>query len=577
MLSTAWPLALASCLALAAAAPADGAGGATEVSITRFLDPRDGPDDATPPARRALAFCKEHGVRKLVFPKAIYHFKPDRAAEQFLFISNNTDGLKRIAFPLEGVEDFEVDGQGSTFIFHGYLLPFYLKDAKRITLRNFSVDFHRAFQSEGRILAVGDGTIDVEFSDQFPYRTESGLLKFYGSGEDEKVEYPSGHLLEFDPVKRETAFMVRDYYIGETMHAEELAPGRVRVRVPGVAATVGNVFVFGPSHRRVPDIAVEDSDGVVVDDVTLHSSGGMGLIAQRSGNISVTKMKVTPADGRTISTTADATHFVNCYGKIELIDCLFESQMDDATNIHGIYAQVSRVLSPTELEVRLVHHEQLGFDFLVPGLRVELVDPKSMVTYADAAVKSAERLNEVYTRVTFDKPLPDRVAAKDVIADAEHYPDVLVKGCTTRGNRARGMLIGSRGKVVIEGNTFHVPGAAILLEGDGSHWFEQAGVRDLTVRGNTFDNCNFGVWGKAVIQVGAGIAKDLRAESRYNRNILIEGNTFRMFDSTPIIDAYSVEGLSFSGNQIVKTNDYPAAREGGGRFVISDSGQVDIE
>ena len=576
-------LALIACLGLAAvarfAAAAEPSSQPAEsgVSIDQFMDGPAGEADATWAVRRALEYCKVHGIRTLRFPKATYHFKPDRAAERLLFISNNTDGLKRIAFPLDGFEDFEIDGQGSTFIFHGYLLPFHLKDAKHVALRNFSVDFHRPFQSEGKILAVGDGTVDVQFGPEFPYRIESGLLKFYGAGEDDKLEYPAGQLLEFDPARRETAYKARDYYTGETMHAEEIGPGTVRVRVPGVEATVGNVFVFGPSHRRVPDITVEDSAGVTVEDVTLHNSGGMGLIAQRSGDLDVRRLRVTPAAGRVVSTTADATHFVNCYGQVRLVDCWFENQLDDATNIHGIYAQVAAALAPAEVEVRLVHPEQLGFDFLVPGLRVELVDPKSMVTFGEATVKAAERLNDSRTRVTFERPLPPRAGPKVVIADAQHYPDVLVRGCTIRGNRARGMLIGSRGKVLIEQNTFSTPGAAILMEGDGSHWFEQAGVRDMTIRGNTFDNCNYGVWGNAVIQVGAGIDKEHRAESRYNRNITIEGNTFLMFDGTPLIDGYSIDGLTFRNNKIVCTSEYPAAREEGERFNITDSGRVNIE
>jgi hypothetical protein len=122
-----------------------------------------------------------------------------------------------------------------------------------------------------------------------------------------------------------------------------------------------------------------------------------------------------------------------------------------------------------------------------------------------------------------------------------------------RGNRARGILLGSRGKMVIEGNTFHTPGAAILFEGDSRFWFEQAGVRDVVIKGNTFDNCNYGIWGTGTIQVGSGIADEFKNVSRYNRNIRIENNLFRHFSNLPLLSMYSVDGLTFTNNHLPRT------------------------
>lgn len=56
----------------------------------------------------------------------------------------------------------------------------------------------------------------------------------------------------------------------------------------------------------------------------------MGIVGQRTHNVTVESCKVTPSNGRMISCTADATHFSNCTGKIELSHCIFENQMDDA-------------------------------------------------------------------------------------------------------------------------------------------------------------------------------------------------------------------------------------------------------
>jgi len=111
---------------------------------------------------------------------------------------------------------------------------------------------------------------------------------------------------------------------------------------------------------------------------------------------------------------------------------------------------------------------------------------------------------------------------------------------------------------VVEDNLFHVPGAAILFEGDARHWFEQAGVRDVVIRNNTFDNCNYGVWGTACIEVRSGIVEEFRATSRYNRNIRIEDNVFKVFGNTALLGIYSVDGLMFKGNRLERTTAYPA-------------------
>ena len=227
--------------------------------------------------------------------------------------------------------------------------------------------------------------------------------------------------------------------------------------------------------------------------------------------------------------------------------------------------------------MRLAHPEQLGFDFLRAGGHLELVDRLSLNTLDTAEVRTVQRLNGELTRVELSAPYPKELREQDVVADAANAPEVLIRGCTIRNNRARGVLLGSRGRTVVEDNHFHTPGAAVLLEGDGSFWFEQAGVREWVVRNNCFDNCNFGVWCKAVIQVGAGINEAQRASSRYNRNITIENNTFRIFDEVPLVHGYSIDGLFFHHNRTIKTTAYPNLRGGGKAIEITDSVNVQIE
>lgn len=559
----------------------------TVIEISAFGGRAGDGSDTTPAVRAALEHIRHTKAGKLVFPPGRYDFWPDRATERYCFVSNNDEGLKRIAFPLDGIENLEIDGQGAQFVFHGWITPFALDCARNITLKNFSMDWTRTFHSEGKVIEVHDDGLTVEFSEAYPFAVRNGILVFTDGKNSQEQQtsvkgseliYPYGGLLEFDPQKRETAYMARDYWVKGGVTARDLGQRRVRIILPKLTATPGNILVFGPSHRDCPGFVISDSAGVTLTGVNIYHCGGMGVLAQRSGDITLDHVQVTPApgSGRVISITADATHFVNCAGKITMSHCLFECQKDDATNVHGIYARVIRQLAPDEIEVKLVHPQQHGFDFIAPGVRLELVHGPSLVTYGEAVVKSVVRLNKEYTRVVLTKPLPAELVPGDVVASLDGYPETHIHHCTIRGNRARGILLGSRAKMVIEDNVFHTPGAAILLEGDGRFWYEQAGVRDLLIRRNRFEDCNFGVWGKATIEVGAGIEKNCRAASRYNRNIVIEENLFRTFGSGPLVQMYSVDGLTIRGNRVKSTTAYPPSRPGAKRFEITESDHVTI-
>lgn len=577
---------LAIVLVLCMAGGAASAGDAPVVDVASFGAKSDG-SDTTPAVRAALVEVRRSKAAKLTFPCGRYDFWPDRAAERYCFVSNNDEGLKRIAFLLDGIENLEIDGQGAQFVFHGWITPFVLDHARNITLKNFSLDWSRTFHNEGKVLQVHDDGLTVEFGAAFPYEVRNGILVFTEgrNGKEQltsvkgaALTYPYGGLLEFDAQKRETAYQARDYGVKGGVTAEDLGQRRVRIRLAKLTATPGNILVFGPSHRDCPGFVVSDSAGVTLNGVNIYHCGGMGVIAQRSRDITLDHVQVTPApnSGRIVSITADATHFVNCSGKITMSHCLFENQKDDATNIHGIYARVIRQLAADEIEVKLVHPQQHGFDFIVPGGELELVHGPSMITYGQSRVKSVVRLNKEYSRVALTKPLPAELVPGDAVASLAGYPETHIHHCVIRCNRARGILLGSRAKMLIEDNVFHTPGSAILLEGDARYWFEQAGVGDLVIRRNRFEDCNFGVWGKATIEVGAGIEKDCRAASRYNRNIVIEDNVFRTFGSGPLVQMYSVDGLIIRHNRVQSTETYPPCRPGTKRFEISDSDHVSI-
>lgn len=531
--------------------------------------------DATFGIREVINICKKRKITKLIFPTGKYEFWPVYATVKYIYTSNNDEGLKRIAFDLSGLKNLEIDGQGSEFIFHGYICPFVLENTQNIKLKNFSIDYSRTFHSEAKIISTYLDSMDVWFSPSYPYKVNNSRLKFM---DENNISYPFQHLLEFDINSRETAFMARDFLYSADMITKDLGNGNVRLYKKGIKGTIGNIMTFNAEKRLCSAFAISKSADIDLTDITINHCGGMGIVVQQSRNISLNRLKVTPkpGSGRIISTTADATHFVNCGGKITMTDCLFENQHDDATNIHGIYVRIEKIISPNTVLVRLVHPQQRGFDFLYPNTKVEITNRKSLMPYCHNVIKETERFNEEYTKLVFKASIMKDVEIGDVIASIEEYPEVIIKGCTIQNNRARGILLGSRNKILIENNYFHTQGPAILLEGDARVWFEQSGVRNLIVKGNTFDNCNYNLWGSGVITVMSGIDAKARDESKYNQNILIENNLFKIC-APNILNLYSVDSLIYRNNKVENSTKYNVPWKVAETFVTQQSTKISIQ
>ena len=535
--------------------------------------------DATHLVNKAIEDCKQQKAKKIIFEKGIYEFWSDLASDKYVFISNNDHGLKSTVFDLSGMENVEIDGQGSQFIFHGYVCPFLLQNAKNIKISNLSIDYARTFHSEATIVKAYQDSLDVSFSAKYPYKVENNRLGFY---DDKNAQYPFGHLLEFDSAKKEVAYMALDYINGvDELKAKALGKDVVRIYLKDLKGNSGNTLIFNAKNRLVPAFSISNSEQIEINKVTIFHAGGMGVVAQRSKNILLDGLKVIAQTGRMVSLTADATHFVNCQGKITIQNCILESQMDDACNIHGVYVKVEKIISPQKVLVKLAHFQQLGLDFLFADTKVEFVTPAYLATYEVNKIKKVERLNKEYLKITFYQPISEKVKLGDIIGSLTDEPEVLIKNCVIQKNRARGILLGSRGKIVVENNYFHTWWGAIDFYANGVDWFEQGGVDNVVIRNNTFDNCNFGLnVGLGVIIVLANIKEDPAHKTYYNKNILIENNKFRVYNPT-LLFLKSVDGLIFRNNKVEKNNDYKLIPAYDGQklepFIITNSVNINIQ
>jgi len=122
---------------LFAACQAPTSGG--DVYLNDFLDDLTAQTDAGPAIRAALSHCARIRAARLILPGGELRIRPDLAVEKYQFISNNDEGLKRIAFDLVGLQDFTIEGADTKLLFTGFVSPFNLERCRNITIRNLSI------------------------------------------------------------------------------------------------------------------------------------------------------------------------------------------------------------------------------------------------------------------------------------------------------------------------------------------------------------------------------------------------------------------------------------------------------
>ena len=315
-------------------------------------------DDATLCFRKAVEACRERGASGLRVPEGEWHLYPDYASERRLAVANNDRGIKRVVFLLDGLRDFEIDAHGVKFVCHEEMIPFSVQGCEGLKLTGFTIDWETPFFFQGRVVANHPelNAFDLKVHDEVHYEIRGSRLIFRGA----PVTHP-GTWREWAPPPTERKSWEHNlqwnvWFDGDTRHplpgehlwalepdprVEEVAPRTVRLydALPQLPMKGWALVVkgMGSPNRTSPAIRLAQSKDLVLEDLTIHQSGGMGIIAQRCENVTVRRLKVALPEGkdRYVSTSADATHFNGCRGSILIEDSFFENMLDDATNVHG--------------------------------------------------------------------------------------------------------------------------------------------------------------------------------------------------------------------------------------------------
>jgi len=534
--------------------------------------------DVTPIVVEALKKCKEEGISKMVFPKGTYHFYPTFAPERYCEITNNDNGLKRTSFPLIDFHNFVLDGGGSDFIYHGKMIPFIIEESSNVEVVNLSIDWEVPFVIEGLVVANDEKNKTFDIKVETPYIVKHGHLYITLEREDSPYERKYGKRFAFwehynlevgqnifwDPKTMAPLYNTRQYNMPEKgIYAEELEKGLIRITTKmQKLPPLGSVMVSKGEYlqnRTSPAFRVFKSKDLLFNDINVYHAGAMGLIAERSEDITLDSFNVVlrKGSGRMVTTTADATHFCNVKGTVTIKNSTFENMLDDATNIHGTYVRVNKIIDDYTLAVETYHPHQNGYLFGEDGDTVQVIDQRNLQPMTEPLVlKKVERVNEKISYITFDKSVKGKVEVYDGIENISWHASAVIENNIVRNNRARSFLISTPRKVVVRNNHLSSQMASFRLTGDLGLWNESGPNEGLLIENNIIEDAVYGGNGpQSIFLIDPQYVDKENFEGVYSRNITIRNNTIKTFDSS-IMKAMSVEGLVFENNKIIQTNTY---------------------
>ena len=525
------------------------------INVTDFGIKPDSRKDAVKAVRAAIEACRKQLPATLVFPKGRYDFWAEHSENIEYYESNTTDNNPKICpVVLKGIKGLTIEGNGSEFVCHGRMQPLTLEACEDIRVQNLDIDWDIPFVSQAKILKVTKDHIDIRINKtESPFTIKEGKIIFNGEG----WESPWWGCMEFEADTRIIPQQSGDSPLGggwRGYKAEELAGGLVRLtyefkRKP----KEGNILIMRHNARDHAGIFIYRCKDTVFENINLYTAAGLGFLGQYSENITLKKANVMPnyAKGRYLCGHADGFQVSNCRGQVLVDGCKFEGLMDDPINVHGTSVRILEIKDRDTLVCKFMEGMSTGMTWGKPGEKVAFIENKSMETVGKGEVSAYRKIDRDSFEVKLAAPVPEGIEVEDALENLTWAPDFTVRNSIFGSCRARGLLVSTPGKVVIENNDFISSGAAILIAGDANGWFESGGVRDVLIRGNRFHPSCLTSWyqfGRGIISIFPIIPKPV-PDKLFHRNIRIVDNHFDMFDYS-VLYALSVDGLEFSNNTV---------------------------
>lgn len=514
--------------------------------------------DVTAGVAKAIEACRNQPNSRIVFPKGRYDFWPDQAQENTYFISNTSTVEEyaskkiRAGLLLKQLKNITIEGNNSTFVFHGKMATWILDKSENIRIQNLSFDYERPGMSEMTIKEINPNSVTVEVHPDSKFDIINGTLQWYG----EKWVSKNLHAILVNPETGVNTYSSWDPFLKSS--ASVVAPCTVKFTgdFSKFNAKPGQVLTVRDRYRDYVGAFNNRSKNISLFNVHMISMQGLGIISQFSENLHYDSLFVEPAkgSGRVMASSADGAHFSGCKGQITIENSRFKGMHDDPINVHGTHLKVMELVSGNQLRLRFMHGQTYGFEAFAAGDTIALLRAQSLQVFENKVVKSVKLINEKELLVELTGPVSPQLKTGDFVENVTWTPALTIRNSRFEGTNTRGVLVTTRGKVLIENNVFFRLGMhAILIENDALGWFESGPVTDVTIRNNVFEDCAYNSYPDNYVINIFPQNRELVPGYWVHKNIRILNNAFKVYDD-PILAARSTNGLTFQGNKIIQTN-----------------------
>ncbi len=448
----------------------------------------------------------------------------------------NPHGTRFAAIYLKNKKNITVDGNGSTVLVHGKMTPMLFYGCENVTVRNLTIDYAVPTMTEFTVLENSDGVITIKINSGCLFRVDGNTLYWCGEeGADGKPYWenacnaPKRYIKVFDPETEFTRDFDRNNLTFEKI--EIIGENTLKCTLVKKDTTVrkGEIFQTRNIIRDQVGSMFERCKNLTFENLRVKFMHGLGMVNQFCENVTFRNCDFTPAEGRTIASTADFFQFSGCKGNLVIENCKARGAQDDFINVHGTHLRIVDCNSAdNSMTVRFMHAESWGFQAFESGDRLEFIKWDTLKPFAETEVLSFEKLNNTDIKLIVTNIPEGIIVGKDVVENATCTPNLYVRNCSFGPTSGRGILATTRGEVIIENNCFcKLWGPALLIEDDCNFWFESGYTNEITFRNNEVISCNFGkTWENApVIQYTPKIMNEASLEAVHGK-LTVQNNRF---------------------------------------------------
>lgn len=314
--------------------------------------------------------------------------------------------------------------------------------------------------------------------------------------------------------------------------------------------TVGNRIVarFTLGTYACPPFSLTSINGLTVEDVNVYSCPSAVFYGTgANANFTFKNLNVAPKAGtpELFGANVDAIHVIGCSGKVNIENCSFIGMGDDALNVFSRAAKITAVNASANSVTCADAYDSanLSDTWCAAGDTIRFY--KSDWTLVGTA--TVTKLSG--TTMTFSS-LPAGVTTACYMQNEKFIPSISITDTTVDGSRARAFMIRSEDVNITGCNIRNTRLSAIIVAADLTKWFEFGTADNVTISGNTFENCcaaaNTANYGTIAIK-GCDDGGGESFKAGVHKNITITGNNFDK-DGSSAIYASAVDGLTVTDN-----------------------------